>query len=106
MMLTQDEVEIMQAKHILWQHDEPGGERADFSGCHLLGMDFQNMLFNGAIFQGAVFENANLTGAGMCSCDFSKARFIRCDASDLVAEEVELQIPYRFHTQIPQTDNL
>jgi hypothetical protein len=28
---TDDELEIMKAKHILWNHDQPGGELADFT---------------------------------------------------------------------------
>ena len=86
-MLTQDDVIIMEARHVLYQYGEDGGEQADFSDCYLSALDFQDCQFNGAIFQGAFLEDCDLTGAGMCSSDFTGACFVRCKAQDLIAEE-------------------
>ena len=52
-VLTQDDVEIMYAKHILFNHDE-GGEKADFSNCRLTNLDMRHMQLNGADFTGAL----------------------------------------------------
>lgn len=86
-MLTQDDVIIMEARHVLRQYGEDGGVQADFSDCYLSALDFQDCQFNGANFRGAFLEDCDLTGAGMCSCDFTGAYFIRCKALNLIAEE-------------------
>lgn len=85
-MLTQDQVIVMEARHVLHQYGEEGGERADFSDCYLSAIDFSDTQFNGASFRGALLEDCDLTGAGMCSCDFSEARLVHCRAQNLVAE--------------------
>lgn len=86
-MLTQDDVIIMEAQHILNQYGRDGGMLADFSDCYLSALDFHDTQFNKAIFRGALLEDCDLTGAGMCSCDFTGATFVRCNAQNLSAEE-------------------
>ena len=65
--LYQVDVDIMEAKHILWVHSA-GGEQADFRGCKMDGIDFSCKNFGGAIFDDSIitnsmFENAILMGA-------------------------------------------
>ena len=86
-MLTQDDVIIMEAQHVLNKYGRDGGMQADFSDCYLSALDFHDCQFNGANFRGALLEDCDLTGAGMCFCDFTGATFIRCNAKDLSAEE-------------------
>ena len=71
-VLTQDDVEIMYAKHILFNHDE-GGEKADFSGCRLTNLDMRHMQLNGADFTGALLEGVRMNDAGLCFCTFRPA---------------------------------
>lgn len=90
-MVTQDDVIIMEARHVLYQYGEDGGVQADFSDCYLSALDFQDCQFNGANFRGAYLEGCDLSGAGMCFCDFTDAIFVRCNAEDLSAEEANFQ---------------
>ena len=85
-VLTQDDVEIMYAKHILFNHDE-GGERADFSGCRLTNLDMRHMQLNGADFTGALLEGVRMNDAGLCFCTFRDAKLVGCNLNGAVAEE-------------------
>lgn len=90
-MLTQDDVIIMEAQHVLNQYGRDGGMQADFSDCYLSALDFHDTQFNGASFRGALLEDCDLSGAGMCFCDFTGATFVRCDARNLSAEEATFE---------------
>lgn len=85
-VLTQDDVEIMYAKHILFNHDE-GGEKADFSGCRLTNLDMRHMQLNGADFTGALLEGVRMNDAGLCFCTFRDAKLVGCNLNGAVAEE-------------------
>ena len=85
-VLTQDDVEIMYAKHILFNHDE-GGEKADFSGCRLTNLDMRHMQFNGADFTGALLEGIRMNDAGLCFCTFRDAKLVGCNLNGAIAEE-------------------
>lgn len=85
-VLTQDDVEIMYAKHILFNHDE-GGEKADFSGCRLTNLDMRHMQLNGADFTGALLESVRMNDAGLCFCTFRDAKLVGCNLNGAVAEE-------------------
>ena len=85
-VLTQDDVEIMYAKHILFNHDE-GGEKADFSGCRLTNLDMRHMQLNGADFTGALLEGVRMTDAGLCFCTFRDAKLVGCNLNGAIAEE-------------------
>ena len=85
-VLTQDDVEIMYAKHILFNHDE-GGEKADFSGCRLTNLDMRHMQFNGADFTGALLEGVRMNDAGLCFCTFRDAKLVGCNLNGAIAEE-------------------
>ena len=85
-VLTQDDVEIMYAKHILFNHDE-GGEKADFSGCRLTNLDMRHMQLNGADFTGALLEGVRMNDAGLCFCTFRDAKLLGCTLNGAIAEE-------------------
>ena len=85
-VLTQDDVEIMYAKHILFNHGE-GGEKADFSGCRLTNLDMRHMQLNGADFTGALLEGVRMNDAGLCFCTFRDAKLVGCNLNGAVAEE-------------------
>ena len=87
-VLTQDDVEIMYAKHILFNHDE-GGEKADFSNCRLTNLDMRHMQLNGADFTGALLENVRMNDAGLCFCVFRGAKLVGCNLTSAIAEEAD-----------------
>ena len=87
-VLTMDDVEIMYAKHILFNHDE-GGEKADFSGCRLTNLDMRHMQLNGADFTGALLENVRMNDAGLCFCVFRDAKLVSCNLNSAIAEEAD-----------------
>lgn len=72
-VLTQDDVEIMYAKHILFNHGE-GGEKADFTNCRLTNLDMRHIQLNGANFTGALLENVKMNSAGVCFGVFRDAK--------------------------------
>ena len=87
-VLNQDEVEVMYAKHILFNHGE-GGEKADFSGCRLTNLDLRHMQLNGADFTGALLENVRLNDAGLCFGVFRDAKLVGCNLTSAIAEEAD-----------------
>ena len=87
-VLTQQDVEIMYAKHILFNYDA-GGEKADFSGCRLINLDLRRMQLNGADFTGARLENVQMGDAGLCFCTFRDAQLIGCNLNSAIAEEAD-----------------
>ena len=84
--LSDEDIEIMCAKHILWQHDA-GGERADFSCCLIKDKDLSQRNLMDADFTGAKFSNTRLWKASLCFSNFDGAQFYNCDLSSVVAEE-------------------
>lgn len=86
--ITQEEADIMCAKHFLWLHDA-GGEQADFSRCLLKGIDLQKKELNGAIFDDTKLVNVSLYEAGVCGCSFVGTRFYDCECVRMDAEECD-----------------
>ena len=87
-VLTQEDLNIMYAKHILFTYGE-GGEQADFSGCRLTNLDMRHMQLNGANFTGALLENVKMNEAGLCFCTFRDAKLVGCYLTFTVAEEAD-----------------
>ena len=87
-VLTQQDVEIMYAKHILFNYGE-GGEKADFSNCRLTNLDLRHMQLNGADFTGALLENVRMNDAGLCFCTFRDAKLVGCNLTSAIAEEAD-----------------
>lgn len=84
--LTQQDLEIMCAKHTLWLNDA-GGECADFSNCLLDDLNLNRKNLNNAIFDGAKIVNCDLSRAELCFATFRNARIHCCILSDTMAEE-------------------
>lgn len=68
--LTQKEVELICAKHLLWLNDECG-EQADFSNCLLRGLNLTDKELENAIFDGA-----KIVDTEMCKMDANYSSFI------------------------------
>ena len=86
--LYQDDIDIMEAKHILWMHDA-GGEQADFRGCEMDGIDFKDKTFAGAIFDDCIITNSDFENAMLMSASFNQAEINKCDFTNATAEEVK-----------------
>lgn len=84
--LTEEQVQVACAKHLLWLYDE-GGEQADFSGCDLSGMDLSKQKLNSAIFAETKLSSMRLTEAELCFADFTGAVLSDCDAKNISADE-------------------
>ena len=72
--LTQDELAVMYARHILWCYGQPDGERADFSGKSMSELDFNGMDFCNANFAGATIHQCRLSEACFDDSDFTGAK--------------------------------
>ena len=88
-VLSQEDVDIICAKHFLFDHGS-GGEEADFSGCLLRDLDLHSKQLNGAPLRGARFVNCNLEDCGFCFSDMTGAQFFHCRCAGLTAEEAQL----------------
>ena len=88
--LTEEQVQVACAKHLLWLYDE-GGEQADFSGCDLSGMDLSKQKLNSAIFAETKLSSTRLTEAELCFADFTGAVLSDCDAQNISADEAEFK---------------
>lgn len=86
--LYQDDIDIMEAKHILWMHDA-GGEQADFRGCEMDEIDFKDKTFAGAIFDDCIITNSDFENAMLMSASFNQAEINKCDFTNATAEEVK-----------------
>ena len=75
--LTQQEVDVICAKHVLWLNDA-GGERANFQNCYLK-TDFSN-----AEMESARFDNCYMQDIFANKTNFVQAEFIGCDISNSV----------------------
>lgn len=85
--LYQDDIDIMEAKHILWMHDA-GGEQADFRGCEMDGIHFNVKNFAGAIFDDSIITNCDFEDALLMSASFNESEINRCSFKNATAEEV------------------
>lgn len=86
--LYQDDIDIMEAKHILWMHDA-GGEQAVFRGCEMDGIDFKDKNFAGAMFDDSIITNSEFQNAMLMGASFNQAEINKCDFTNATAEEVK-----------------
>ena len=84
---SEEEIEIIKAKHILWNHDQQGGERADFSNMYLTDCILTNASLNCANFKNAILNGGNLCRGSFMSCDFTGAELYNIDGIEAVFEE-------------------
>ncbi len=86
--LYQVDIDIMEAKHILWMHSA-GGEQADFRGCKMDGIDFSSKNFSGAIFDDSIITNSMFENAILIGSSFNQAEINTCSFKNASAEEVK-----------------
>ena len=87
--LTQQEADLICAKHDRLWAAKPGGARAVFSWMDLTGLDFRGRMLNDADFTGAILDNAKFAkarldhaiffGADVQNADFAEASMRRAD---------------------------
>jgi len=83
----EDELKVMCAKHVLWNHDVQGGEQADFTNMDLTDSYLVNSDLNGAIFKNTILNASTLGNGSYTQCDFTGAEMIGVDAVDAFFEE-------------------
>ena len=77
--LTQEDLEVIHARHMLWLHAQPGGEQADFSGQKLSELNLFHLRFSRANFAGAVIMDCCMDEGNFFNCDFLGAE-LRCNS--------------------------
>ena len=87
----QDEVDVAAAKHLLWVHDIPGGEQADFSGKRFLHVDFSGCKLNNAVFRNSLFESCKFNTTDLCFADFTGAVFRDCKMQYISVDELNMK---------------
>lgn len=87
-VLSEDDVDIMLAKHMLHLRDA-GGEQADFTNCVVRNMNLSRAVLNSSILTEAVFVDCDFTDAELCFADATGASFIRCKMPFMVCEEAD-----------------
>ena len=70
--LTEEQINVMCAKHLLWLYNE-GGEPADFSDCDLSDVDLSHRNLNNAVFAGARLCGTVLQETALYFADFTGA---------------------------------
>ena len=88
--LTQEEADIMLAKHILWLNDA-GGIQADFSNCLVRGLNLAHKNMMNVAMDNARFVNTDLQGAELNFSVANDTRFENCNLEDVTAEECEFK---------------
>ena len=86
--LTEDDVDIMLAKHMLFLRDA-GGEQANFSGCLIKNATLPHAVFNNAILENAVFIECNLSESDMNFVSAHGAMFKDCDLTHMYGDEAD-----------------
>ena len=88
--LTQEEADIMLAKHTLWLNDA-GGIQADFSNCLVKGLNLAHKNMMNAVMDNARFADTDLQGAELNFSVINDTRFENCNLEDVTAEECEFK---------------
>lgn len=78
--LTQEEADIMIAKHILWLNDA-GGKQADFSNCLVQGLNLAHKNMMNVVMDNTRFESCNLEDITAEECEFKNTVFSGCRMS-------------------------
>ena len=83
--LDKHKIDVMLARHMLWMHDEPGGERADFSGSIIRGYDFSGRDLIGAIMDDAMLIECDFSRTDITHASFDHTTLRNCNFEDAVA---------------------
>ena len=88
--ISQEQADIMCARHTLWLHDE-GGAQADFSGCELADLDLSHRNLNNALFDGAFLCGTEFDHSELCFASFDGAVLYDCAMKNVCAEEASFK---------------
>jgi hypothetical protein len=83
--LDKSRIDLMLARHVLWMHDEPGGERADFSGSIIRGYDFSGRDLVGAIIDDAMLIECDFSRTDITHASFDHTTLRECVFDDVIA---------------------
>lgn len=83
--ISQEQADLMCARHTLWLHDE-GGAQADFSGCELADLDLSHRCLDSALFTGAFICGTDFDQSQLNGADFTSASFYDCTARGISTE--------------------
>lgn len=86
-LLSDKEIDLKCAKHLLWLHDEDGGVQADFRNCHLKNANFTSEDLTSALFDGCVMENCDFKSATLCFAEMTNSKIIDSDFSYTTIDE-------------------
>ena len=84
--LTQQEVDVICAKHVLWLNDA-GGERANFQNCYLNNLNLYGRDLSNSYCEGAQFENCDMHSTDFSNAEMESARFDNCYMQDIFANK-------------------
>ena len=82
--LSQQELDVICAKHVLWLNDS-GGEQANLSNCVLKGLNLYGKDLSNSSCEHAVFDGCNLQSVDFSNAEMESARFINCKMQDIFA---------------------
>lgn len=90
-VIYQDDVDVASAKHLLWLHNIPGGEQANFSGKLLRNINLNSLKLNNAIFNGAVLKGCKLRGTELCNSEFHDTTLKDCDMTYISVDDMNMK---------------
>lgn len=82
--LSQQELDVICAKHVLWLNDA-GGEQANLSNCVLKGLNLYGKDLSNSFCEYAVFDSCNLQSVDFSNAEMESARFVNCYMQDIFA---------------------
>lgn len=84
--LSQRDVDVICAQHILWLNDA-GGEKADLSNCVLKGLNLYGKVLSNSDCSNAVFDGCNLQSVDFSNAEVESAKFEDCCMEDVFANK-------------------
>lgn len=84
--LSQQELDVICAKHVLWLNDA-GGEQANLSNCVLKGLNLYGKDLSNSHCEYAVFDSCNLQSVDFSNAEMESTRFINCYMQDIFANK-------------------
>ncbi len=88
-MLSQEDVDVMVARNVLWLNDEEGGEQIIMKDCLLKNLNLSHKNLISVRMDGAKFVNVNFADSPMCFATANGTEFVNCNMTNLTAEESE-----------------
>ena len=84
--LTQQELDVICANHILWLNDA-GGEQANLSNCILKSLNLYGKDLSNSYCEFAVFDGCNLQSVDFSGAELESAKFNDCYMQDIFANK-------------------